>query len=83
MDDYAIQNALVELRFNAWVTRPSNAGLALSLIETRDAIQQTQEKIERSDRLIASLAMVLCWQSPSAQIEPSAKVARSYCRSLK
>jgi hypothetical protein len=60
MNDYPIQDILVELRLNACIVRPSNASLALSLWETRDAILRTQEKIESSDRLIASISKALC-----------------------
>ena len=74
MEQGGIRNVLVELRLNAWVARPSNARLALSLFETREAIQQTQAMIERSDRLIASLSMVLCCQSAPTDIKPPKRV---------
>ena len=74
MDDNPIQNTLIELRLNAWIVRPSDARSALCLSETREAIQQTQVMIERSDRLIALLSMLLCWPPP--QIKLSARVLR-------
>ncbi len=65
MNDHAIQTLLVEPRVRVFLPLPSNAGLALTLFETREAIKRTYELIHRSDRLIASLSTVLCRQFPA------------------
>ncbi len=65
MDDRVILTMLVELRLGVNLSRQLDARSALTLFETHEAIRQTQELIHRSDRLIASLSVILCYQVPA------------------